>query len=506
MGARNGQDGQDTQDAAPAADAWAALLDGLAAALADAGAESWLVGGGLRAALVGSPVSVRDLDVAVAGDPLAVGRLVRQRVRVTVAELNRNAVRLGLRSEGGMTTLQCDLAPLHGADIAADLRARDFTVNAMALPLAARGELLALLRDPSTPARTLPSLLDPLGGRADLDRRVLTPASEHALRDDPGRILRGARLVADGFSAAPETLRLAREASGDLPALPPARLRTELGHLLVLPGAGDGLALLDAVGALSTLLPELDTAEARLHAVAAVRASAGLVGGSGMEGQEADAMAPLSALEPLREWYAAPLPDGQPRLVALRLGLLLHARGPHALAGEDGDEGPAAGMGYRLLGMRRLELPAPERAIVYEIDAHAAWTRRMLAEGMPEDAALRHLFETSGEATMDTLVAAACCDAALRSAPVDDAEPSLEVVLRVRAILDIYFGERARLIPPALVTGSELIREAGMAPGPAVGRALRAVRRAQLDGEIGTREEALIYARALVAGEDPPPG
>jgi poly(A) polymerase/tRNA nucleotidyltransferase (CCA-adding enzyme) len=506
MGAPNGQDGQDAQDAAPAADAWAVLLDALAAALADAGAEGWLVGGGLRAALVGSPVPVRDLDVAVAGDPLAVGRLVRERVHVTVAELNRDAVRLGLRGRDGVPALQLDLAPLHGTDIRADLRARDFTVNAMALPLPARGELLALLRDLSTPARTLPSLLDPLGGRADLNRRVLTPASEYALRDDPGRILRGARLVAAGFSAAPETLRLACDASSDLPALAPARLRTELGHLLALPRAADGLALLDVTAALSALLPELDTAEARRHAIAAVRASAGLAGGSGTEGQEAEALAPLSALAPLREWYAALLPDGQPRLVALRLGLLLHARGPHALAGEDGNQGAAAGMGYRVLGMRRLELPAPERAIVYEIDAHAAWTRRMLAEGMPEDAALRHLFDTSGEATVDTLVAAACCDAALRGAPVDDAEPSPEAAPRMRAILDIYFGERARLIPPALVSGSELIREAGMAPGPAVGRALRAVRRAQLDGVIGTREEALAYTRALAADDGATPG
>jgi hypothetical protein len=151
-----------------------------------------------------------------------------------------------------------------------------------------------------------------------------------------------------------------------------------------------------------------------------------------------------------------------------------------------------------MTGMRRLRLPAPERSIVHEIDAHAAWTRRMLAEGMPDDAPLRHVFETSGEAAVDALVAAVACNEALITAPVQEAEPSPEVADRVRTILDLYFSDRARLVPPRLLTGADLIQALGMPAGPGIGRTLARIRRAQLDGEIGTREEALAYVRGLM--------
>jgi len=156
-----------------------------------------------------------------------------------------------------------------------------------------------------------------------------------------------------------------------------------------------------------------------------------------------------------------------------------------------------------MTGMRRLRLPAPERSIVHEIDAHAAWTRRMLAEGMPDGATLRHIFETSGEAAVHVLVAAVACNEALGTAPVQEAEPSPEVANRVHAILNLYFSDRARLAPPRLLTGADLIQALGMPAGPGLGRALARIRQAQLDGEIGTREEALAYMRTLMQTETP---
>jgi hypothetical protein len=96
------------------------------------------------------------------------------------------------------------------------------------------------------------------------------------------------------------------------------------------------------------------------------------------------------------------------------------------------------------------------------------------------------------------LVAAAACNEALAASLAWDVQPSLEVVGRARAVLAIYFADRARLVPPRLLRGADLIAELDVAAGPEVGRVLAVVRRAQLDGEIGTREEALAYARGVV--------
>jgi hypothetical protein len=485
---------------------WATLLDALAGALEALGAEGWLVGGGVRDALLGRPV--RDLDVAVSCEPLALGRALGERLPITLGALNRDSVRIGLPGAERQTSgpaPQLDLSPLHGPDIAADLRMRDFSINALALPLAAWRTLLG---QQGAPVAALPDLVDPLGGAADLARRLLVPASSHALRDDPGRLVRAARLAASlGVVASPAARRAASDAAPQLPTLAPDRLRQEFSRLLVLPHAADGLTLLAEVGALTVLFPELGAEEAQRHALAAIGATAALQPGADDEASSspdgAAGMAAVAALAPVRAWYAALLPDGQPRVVALRLGLLLHARGPHTLDGaedvdnRDGEGHEATGM-TQMTGMRRLRLPAPERSIVHEIDAHAAWTRRMLTEGMPDDATLRQIFEASGEVAVDVLVAAVACNEALGTAPVQEAEPSPEVANRAHAILNLYFSDRARLVPPRLLTGGDLILALGMPAGTGIGRALARIRQAQLDGEIGTREEALAYMRRLM--------
>lgn len=91
-----------------------------------------------------------------------------------------------------------------------DLRRRDLTINAIAE--SARGELI-----------------DPYGGRRDLERRVLRHVSD-AFVEDPLRVLRvarfAARFAALGFRVAPETLGLMRAiaASGELEHLSAERI------------------------------------------------------------------------------------------------------------------------------------------------------------------------------------------------------------------------------------------------------------------------------------------
>jgi hypothetical protein len=62
-----------------------------------------------------------------------------------------------------------------------------------------------------------------------------------------------------------------------------------------------------------------------------------------------------------------------------------------------------------------------------------------------------------------------------------------------------YYEEQATVVaPPPLIAGRDLIDELCMPPGPALGRLLAEVREAQAAGEIGSRAEALAYARALL--------
>jgi tRNA nucleotidyltransferase (CCA-adding enzyme) len=119
-----------------------------------------------------------------------------------------------------------------GADLAADLRRRDFTINAMAIPL--QGE---------------PRLIDPHNGQADLATRRLRVLHDDSFSDDPTRAIRAARYAARfGFELEPHTAELLRRA--DLDAVSADRREGELLRLAGEPTAVRGFGLLAGWGLL----------------------------------------------------------------------------------------------------------------------------------------------------------------------------------------------------------------------------------------------------------------
>jgi len=129
----------------------------------------------------------------------------------------------------------------------ADLALRDFTVNAMALDT--QGRLICH-----------PQALE------DLEARVIRPASPSSLPDDPLRVVRAARFVAElpGFSAHPELVDAMRAvaASGALAAPFAERVGQEVQKALAAPRPGEFLRLLDQAGCLAPWLAELAGASA----------------------------------------------------------------------------------------------------------------------------------------------------------------------------------------------------------------------------------------------------
>ena len=210
--------------------------------------DIYLVGGAVRDALLGRPVAERDW-VVVGATPeelqaqgfTPVGRDFPVFLHPHTREEHALA-RLERKTGPGYRGFVTEFAP--DVTLEQDLARRDLTINAMAQ--AADGHLI-----------------DPHGGRADLERRVLRHVSP-AFVEDPVRILRIARFLARfahlGFSVAAETIELMRQmsASGELDALVPERVWRELERLLGEPTPRAGIELLRECGALRIVLPELD--------------------------------------------------------------------------------------------------------------------------------------------------------------------------------------------------------------------------------------------------------
>src|SRR5437764_12057751 len=198
------------------------MLDQVREALGDE--TAWVVGGAVRDELLGRPLV--DLDVAVAEPERAARRFARSSGGAPFPLSQRHgAWRVAL--DGARTV---DFTPL-GGPIEDDLATRDFTINAIAVPLAG-GEPV-----------------DPFAGRADLEARTLRAVSEPIFADDPLRLLRAVRLEDElGFQLDPATEELLRAHAGRVGEPSGERIVGELERL-----SSDGFRRLDEVGLLRPL-------------------------------------------------------------------------------------------------------------------------------------------------------------------------------------------------------------------------------------------------------------
>ena len=186
-----------------------------------------LVGGAVRDALLGRLGERPDLDLVVPADALSLSRDLARGLGGTCVVLDpeRSIARLVLR---GWTI---DLARQAGADLVSDLGRRDYTVNAMALPLPTAGGAAPV------------GLVDPHGGLADLAAHRLVAIRETNLLEDPLRLLRGVRLAAElDFAIDPATWTWIRQHHQRLGGVAGERVLAELERLAAAPAGGRWLA------------------------------------------------------------------------------------------------------------------------------------------------------------------------------------------------------------------------------------------------------------------------
>jgi tRNA nucleotidyltransferase/poly(A) polymerase len=220
----------------------ASLLERLEAILASQSIDAYLVGGSLRDAFLDRALS--DIDVAVTDEEEHIARRLADELDGHFVPLDpeRGIARVAL-DEGPVRYI--DVVRLRG-DLRSDLGERDFTIDAMAAPLGpvARGEAV--------------DATDPFGGRVDLERRTVRSVSDGAFLSDPLRLLRAVRLCAElDFELEAGTTALVRRHAALIAGSSAERQRDELARILSTERAACALRLLDELGLLEILLPEV---------------------------------------------------------------------------------------------------------------------------------------------------------------------------------------------------------------------------------------------------------
>lgn len=212
----------------------------------------FLAGGVVRDLLLGR--AVRDVDLVVEGDAVALARRVAPRLGARVRPHERFGTATLELPDGRHLDVAATRRETYerpgalpqvrtGAPVEEDLARRDFTINAIALELGSRARVL-----------------DPFGGREDLRRGLVRALHERSFLDDPTRAFRAVRYAHRlGFRLAPATRRwmTAALAAGALDRISTDRLRRELALLLGEGDAAGAVAMMEALGLAAAIHPGL---------------------------------------------------------------------------------------------------------------------------------------------------------------------------------------------------------------------------------------------------------
>ena len=416
--------------------------------------KAYLVGGCVRDRLLA--VAPKDFDIATDASPQQIAEyfpgalLVGAHFGVVLVKEGAAQVEVAtFRSEGAYSDARRPDEVRFETEPSLDAQRRDFTIN-------------GLMEDPLTG-----EIFDFVGGTADLRNKVIRAIgdAERRFSEDHLRMLRAVRFAARlGFAIEKQTADAISRRADRVRTVSAERVRDELLRIVTEGGARRGLELLDELGLLAHLLPEVQA----FHGVEQPPEFH----------PEGDVWTHVMLM----------LEKMGPATGSLALGVLLHDVGkPRTFRRADRirfDGHAEVGAVMARAVLERLRLSNEE---VEHVTALVANHMKFKDVGKMRSSTLKRFLRMD---RFDEHLALHRLDCVASNGRTE----SYEFVRQKLAELSTE-----ALHPPRLVSGRDLIA-AGYVPGPQFSKALEAVETAQLDGEIHTREEALAVARRALLG------
>nr|MBN1229703.1 CCA tRNA nucleotidyltransferase [Anaerolineae bacterium] len=457
---------------------WPDMVNAIANNLSDP-SRTYLVGGMVRDAVVRR--QSHDIDLVTTGDGLQIARELADTLEGAYYPLDKDR-RTGRVIFPDQTLL--DIASIRGPDLEADLRARDFTINAMAVRL-----------------DQLDRLIDPLNGLEDLLKsKTLRQCSPASIETDPVRAIRAVRIAQQfGLRMAPDTIHAIRQNARNLLDLEgslrqPERVRDAFFGLLEGPDPAGGLRACQRLGLLEVIYPYSIPAEAdiarQITAVEILHKLLTIVTPRRNDNDAADLTFGVVVMtldtfrKELGNHFSRVFANGRSLEALALLAVFSGSSIPH----------------NSIAWARHLHLSDAERAML----ADSVESTRRLAEEAPENRRQFHryyrLFGENGITGIFIYLAELLSKHPL--AELDHRRWGDLLDGSIHPLLEAYYRMYAVIVsPPPLLTGHDLIEHFALKPGPLVGSVLEAVLEAQAAGEITTKKEALKLAERLLTAE-----
>ena len=416
--------------------------------------SAYLVGGIVRDALLGRQADYLDLDFVVPEDAVGIARDIARthHAGFVVLDADRQIARVVFPQA------TVDFALQEGLTLEADLRRRDFTVNAIAY-------------NPHSH-----ELVDPLGGHLDLQRRCLRMVSAANLEADPLRLLRAYRQAAQlNFQIEPETQACITRLASLITQVAAERVQSELSYLFHHPQGTPCLVGAWQAGLLSPWFPQINP----------------------------DSLVHLGAIDPVVMALAERWPD-LPRLLQ------------QPLKPKEGVAKPE-GFGRSLEGFLRLcTLLAPNPAQAEETLRHlkasrwemrsAALLWRLVPSVQQPTLSIREqffLYKEAQDLWPALMILAIVFRVGWKPASTEMSDRlsltqlwrDLDQTMILQGLAQFFDPDNLTAHPRPLVSGREIMQALDLPSGPQIGEILTEIQLAQAAGEIHTVEEAIDFAR-----------
>jgi len=473
--------------------------------------EIYLVGGAVRDLLL-SRISP-DLDFALPANGISFARKVANALNADFLPLDeeRDTGRVVVTQDDG-SRIFLDFAVYRGANLEEDLRARDFTINAIAYNL----------RDET--------IIDPLEGGKDLRAKLIRACSPASLSDDPVRILRAIRQAAAlDFHIDKSTREMMKHAADQLGRVSSERLRDEVFKILKGPKPNAAVRALEMLGVLPYLMPELASMkgvpqsephmyDVWTHTLAVLDHLDQIIHALrvGYDAEKTnDMFTGLLGLqlgryrEQIAKHFAEPLNVDRSMRSLLFFAALYHdVCKPETKTIEESGRirffdhevrgAEVAADRARAFNLSNDEIDRLRIIIRNHMRIHFFADRLINEKQTPSRKAIYRFFRDSGAGGFDLVLLGLADLRATRAhaLTIEIWSAYLEVA---RILLENYWERPQEVIaPPRLLDGNELMKELGLKPGPVVGQVLEFIREEQAAGSVLSREDAITCAHTWI--------
>jgi poly(A) polymerase len=455
----------------------------------------YLVGGYIRDFLLRR--ATYDMDFAIDGSAKKFSTALAEKMRAKSFALDEETQTFRIVFSGKTCSERwnIDISKMQGKDITADLKRRDFSINAMAVDLMKLESLR--VREPGSL-----DLIDPFNGLKDLKKGIIRVVSSGALNEDPLRLLRAFRFAATlGFKIENKTLKAISVRSSLIRKASRERIRDEFFKILSVNNSCEYVSRIDKAGLLKKVIPQINK----------IKQESGLWKHS---------MLTLGFLETIiKKKYIGRIWSGviyekadnhlgsgisiqSTRGVLLKFVSLLHDIGKPPT--KKIRKGKISFIGHEKVGgeiigkiAEDLRLSNKEIKIILKIVGYHMRVHYLVNLDSVTNRAIARIIRDADEETIELLLFTL---ADFMATPADLKNQTLKRNQEItKEIIGQYFKFKESKKFVRIITGDDLIKKFKMKEGPEIGRILEEAELVQREGKIHTRREALSLVSGLLS-------